>query len=68
MFRKVWKYWKGSRKARKAQEGWERAVKGWKGQGRAGKGRERNFCLEIYQQGFMSVMDVTSLHNQIVAI
>ena len=24
--------------------------------GRTGKGKERNFCLEIHQQGFMSVM------------
>ena len=26
-------------------------------QGRAGKGRKRNFCLEIHQQGFMSVTE-----------
>ena len=38
LFRKVQKYWKGSRKARKAQEGPERAVKGSKWQGKAGKG------------------------------
>ena len=60
LFRKVQKYWKGSRMARKAQEGPERAVKGWKGQGKVGKGRERNFCLEIHQQGFMSVTDITT--------
>ena len=59
LYRKVWKYRKGSRKARKAQEGLEMAVKGWKGLERAGKGRERNCCLEIHQQGFMSVTDVT---------
>ena len=35
--------------------------------GRTRKGRKRNFCLEIHQQGFMSVTERNTEHvNQVV--
>ena len=51
LFRKVKKYQKYQKGSRKGQKGQGRARKGMEGPERAWKGRERNFCLEMHQQG-----------------